>query len=136
MITFKDYISEAKRPLPQQQPLQQKSFQDVSSAIGKGKTTAMIKHKWFTQYQGFEKAYKHGVGSTQFHEVEVYPYMTSIHKTDDNKIRPTTMLRFHFSDSAKVSQVHKFIRDKEPSAEEKRNPGGGWRYATSWKDEE
>lgn len=136
MISFKVYLDEAKRALPQEQPLQQKSFQDVSAAIGKGKTTSMLKHKWFTNYQGYEKAYKHGVSPTQFHEVEVYPYMTSVHKTEDNKIRPTTMLRFHFSDSAKVNQVHKFTRSKEPSSEEKRDPGTGWRYVTSWKDDE
>lgn len=135
MITFKQHIDEAKRALPQPQPLQQKSFQDVAAALGKGKINAMLKHKWFTDYNHWEKAYKHGVTPTQFHEVEVYPYMTSVHKTDDNKIRPTTMLRFHFSDSGRINQIHKFIRNKEPSSEEKRDPGTGWRYVKSWKND-
>lgn len=138
MISFKQYdefcLAEAKRALPQPEALQQKSFQDVSAALGKGKTTAMLKHKWFTEYGSWDKAYKHGVNSTQFHEVEVYPYMSSVHKTAEGRVRPTTMLRFHFADSGKVNQVHKFIRDKEPSSEEQRHPGAGWRYVKSWKD--
>ena len=134
MITFKQYIDEAKLSPPE--PTKQKSFQDVSKDLGKGKTNAMLKHTWFTEYGTWEKAYKHGVSKTNFHEVEVYPYMSSVHKTPEGSIRPTTMLRFHFADSGKVTQVHKFIRNKEPGAEEKNNPGTGWIYVKSWKKEE
>lgn len=134
MITFKEYLEEAKLPSPE--PTTQKSFEAVSKALGKGKTSAMMKHKWFAEYSSWDKAYKHGVSKSNFHEVEVYPYMSSVHKTPEGNVRPTTMLRFHFADSGKVAQVHKFMRDKEPSEEEKRNPGSGWKHVKSWKKEE
>jgi len=132
---FTGGVKEAKRPLPQASELKQKSFADISAELGKGKTTALVKHKWFMDYSSYDKAYKHGVDRGQFHEVEVYPYMASVHKNEEGKVRPTTMLRFHFADAGKVSQVHKFIRDKEPGEEERRNPGTGWRYVKSWKSD-
>lgn len=126
-------VREARRPLPQPSSLEQKSFGDVSAALGKGKTTALLKHPWFNEYSSYDKAYKHGVDRAQFHEVEVYPYMDSVHRNAEGKIRPTIMLRFHFSDSGKISQVHKYMRDKEPGEEEKMHPGSGWRHVKSWK---
>lgn len=123
MITFKEYLEEAKLAAPE--PSTQKSFADVSKALGKGKTNAMLKHKWYTEYGQGEKAYKHGVSSSNFHEVEVYPYMPSVHQTPEGKVRPTTMLRFHFSDKG-VIQVHKFMRDKDPKSD--------WKHVKSLKN--
>lgn len=123
MITFKEYLEEAKLATPE--PTSQKSFQDVSKALGKGKTNAMLKHKWFTEYGQWEKAYKHGVSSSNFHEVEVYPYMPSVHTTPEGNVRPTTMLRFHFSDKG-VTQIHKFMRDKDPKSD--------WKHVKSLKE--
>jgi hypothetical protein len=134
MLNLKQFIEESKLPTPE--PSTQKSFEDVSKAIGKARTNALQKHKWMGDYHGFEKAYKHGVNRSQSHEVEVYPYMKAHHTTSDGNIRPTTMLRFHFSDSGKVMQAHKFMRDKEPSEQERSNPGTGWRHVTSWKKQE
>lgn len=122
MITFKEYLEEAKLSPPE--PTSQKSFQDVSKSLGKGKTNSMLKHKWFTEYSSWDKAYKHGVDRANFHEVEVYPYMSNVHTTPEGNVRPTTMLRFHFSDT-KVSQVHKFMRDKDPKSD--------WKHVKSWK---
>lgn len=120
-------MMEAKSSLPSPEPLAQKSFQDVSKSLGKGKTNAMLKHPWLKEYGSWDQAYKHGVSSSNFHEVEVYPYMRSSHTTSDGKVRPTTMLRFHFSDKG-VSQVHKFTRDKD-------NLTSNWKHSKSWKEE-
>lgn len=125
MITFKQHLEEAKLPEPSE--MKQKSFEDVSKALGKGKTSAMIKHKWFADYSSYDKAYKHGVSKTNFHEVEVYPYMKSVHTTPQGSVRPDTMLRFHFADSGKVTQVHKFMRPKDSS---------DWKHVKSWKKAE
>lgn len=133
VMSFSTYLSEG---LPEPSPMQQKSAEDVSKALGKGKTNAMMKHKWMHDYHSYDKAYKHGVSRTQHHEVEVYPYMKSHHTTPEGHVRPTTMLRFHFKDSGHVAQVHKFVRDKEPSEHEKRHPGTGWKHVKSWKDED
>lgn len=126
MRSFTDYIQEAKLPAPS--PVKQKSFNDVQDALGKGKTNAMLKHKWMSDYSMYEKAYKHGVDNANFHHVEVYPYMPSLHTTPEGKVRPNIMLRFHFADSNKVAQVHKFIRDKDPSSD--------WKHAKSWKQDD
>jgi uncharacterized protein YodC (DUF2158 family) len=125
MITFKDYLEEAK--YPEHSPMTQKSVDDVKKALGAGKFNAMAKHKWFSEYGSYEKAYKHGVSRSGFHEVEVYPYMKDVHTTPEGAVRPTTMLTFHFSPT-KVTQVHKFTRGQEKDA--------SWKHAKSWKKDE
>lgn len=131
----KQGVAEGKN-LPEPQPLEQKTFNELQAALGKTATNSLVKHPWYAEYGMYEKAYKHGVDGSNFHEVMVYPYMPDIHTTAEGKIRPTIMLQFSFSHRGKVIQVHKFIRDKEPSKEELRHPGSGWRLAKSWKNQE
>jgi uncharacterized protein YodC (DUF2158 family) len=125
MIKFKDYLDEAK--YPEHSPMAQKSVDDVKKALGAGKFNSMAKHKWFSEYGSYEKAYKHGVSRAGFHEVEVYPYMKDVHTTPEGAVRPTTMLTFHFSPT-KVTQVHKFTRGQEKDA--------SWKHTKSWKTDE
>jgi hypothetical protein len=134
MKKFNEFIKEER--YPEHQPMEQKSANDVAAALGKAKTNAMINHKAFREYDSFDKAYKHGVSRSGFHEVHVFPYMHNIHKTEEGHIRPTTMLKFHFKAGGAVSQVHKFIRSEKPSEEEKQRHGTDWKFVKTYHKQE
>lgn len=110
---------------------------DLPELIGKSAFNSLIKHPWMNDIGSYEKAWKHGVDSTGFHKVEVYPYFPDIHKTPDGKIRPTLMYQFtisHFGGKGRVIQCIKYVRDEEPDENEKRyGPSAGWKHVKSWK---
>lgn len=135
MITFKEYLTEAS---PAEKEITQVAEKDLVKILGKGKVNALAKHPWFKEYSNWEKAFRHGVSRAGFHIIEVLPYFGHTHTTAEGKIRPTTMLVFTFSyGGTKVIQVYKYIRDKDPTEDEKKHgTRASWRIAKQWKDDE
>ena len=109
--------------------------QELVKLLGKGKTTAMLKHPWFQRYSNWQKAYRYAKDKWGFVTVDLFPYFTNINKTADGRIRPTNYISFIFSyGSPKIVQAHHFTREQEPDEFELRNPvTGGWKHGKTWK---
>ena len=108
MKSFSNFVQEAKVST-EESSRKQITVKELQSMIGKGAFSSLLKHPWFTRYSSYEKAYVHSIDGAGFHHVEVFPYMPSINRTADGKIRPEFRLEFVISHFGKTGRVLKIL---------------------------
>lgn len=110
MITFKEYIAEAKYPDPT--PIRMVTMQELQSLLSKGQLNSLRTTKEVKEIANMEHFYRYGVTPSGFAEVEVYAYYSSVHRTPEGRIRPERMVRVML-DPRKVISAQKYHRTKE-----------------------